>query len=125
MVQHKQTESNSEILHDSDSAQAKRKALKDLIIIGGVILFSWYLTAYVLSPIIPSWASDMDVETIRKMVMGELTPSAISLGAGLAAILATNESANIILKKRRIITAPEYTYVDLLDQKFVVESISP
>jgi small conductance mechanosensitive channel len=56
MVQHKQTESNTEILHNSDSAQAKRKALKDLIIIGGVILFSWYLTAYVLSPIIPSWA---------------------------------------------------------------------
>jgi small conductance mechanosensitive channel len=56
MVQHKQTESNNEILHNSDSAQAKRKALKDLIIIGGVILFSWYLTAYVLSPIIPSWA---------------------------------------------------------------------
>lgn len=56
MVQHKQTESNNKILHNSDSAQAKRKALKDLIIIGGVILFSWYLTAYVLSPIIPSWA---------------------------------------------------------------------
>jgi small-conductance mechanosensitive channel len=56
MVQHKQTESNNEILRNSDSAQAKRKALKDLIIIGGVILFSWYLTAYVLSPIIPSWA---------------------------------------------------------------------
>jgi small-conductance mechanosensitive channel len=56
MVQHKQTENNTEILHNSDSAQAKRKALKDLIIIGGVILFSWYLTAYVLSPIIPSWA---------------------------------------------------------------------
>lgn len=56
MVQHKQTESNNEILHNSDSAQAKRKALKDLIIIGGMILFSWYLTAYVLSPIIPSWA---------------------------------------------------------------------
>ncbi|MGE5661819.1 MAG: mechanosensitive ion channel domain-containing protein [Ignavibacteriales bacterium] len=56
MVQHKQTESNNKILHNSDSAQAKRKALKDLIIIGGVILFSWYFTAYVLSPIIPSWA---------------------------------------------------------------------
>ena len=56
MVQHKQSESNNEILHNSDSAQAKRKALKDLIIIGGVILLSWYLTAYVLSPIIPSWA---------------------------------------------------------------------
>jgi small conductance mechanosensitive channel len=56
MVQEKQSQNNEEILHDSKNAQVKRKALKDLIIIGGVILFSWYLTAYILSPIIPPWA---------------------------------------------------------------------
>jgi small-conductance mechanosensitive channel len=56
MVQHNSTQSNHKILYNPNSSQAKRKALKDLIIIGGVILFTWYLTAYVLSPIIPSWA---------------------------------------------------------------------
>jgi len=56
MVQDKQTQSNDENLHSSNNTQAKRKALKDIIIIGGVILLTWYLTAYVLSPIIPPWA---------------------------------------------------------------------
>ena len=56
MEQDKQTQSNDEILHSSKNTQAKRKALKDIIIIGGVILFTWYLTEYVLSPIIPSRA---------------------------------------------------------------------
>ena len=52
-------------------------------------------------PIIPSWATAFDIETIRKIIMGELPASAISIGAGLAATLAANESANIILQKRK------------------------
>jgi small conductance mechanosensitive channel len=56
MVQDKQGQKNDKILHSSNSTGAKRKALKDIILIGGVILLAWYLTAYVFSSIIPQWA---------------------------------------------------------------------
>lgn len=56
MVQNKQRQKNDETLHGSNNTQAKRNALKDIILIGGVILFAWYLTAYVFSSIIPQWA---------------------------------------------------------------------
>ncbi|MFC2002182.1 ThiF family adenylyltransferase [Chloroflexota bacterium] len=75
-------------------------------------------------PIMPSYFPAIDVETIYKMVTGKLPGPANSIGAGLAAVLAANESANIILKKRRIVTAPEYTYIDLIDQKFEVRTVS-
>jgi small conductance mechanosensitive channel len=56
MVQDKQGQKNDKILHSSNNTKAKRKALKDIILIGGVILLAWYLTAYVFSSIIPQWA---------------------------------------------------------------------
>jgi small conductance mechanosensitive channel len=56
MVQDKQTRSNGEISYSLSNTQAKRKALKDIIVIGGIVLLTWYLTAYVLSPMIPPWA---------------------------------------------------------------------
>ena len=56
MVQDKQRQKNDEILHSSNNTHVKRKALKDIIIIGGVILLAWYLTAYVFSSVIPQWA---------------------------------------------------------------------
>jgi hypothetical protein len=74
-------------------------------------------------PVIPSYATAVDLETIKKMHTGELPGSAISLGAGLASILAANEIVNIILHKRKIICAPDFIYVDLLDQKYMVKSV--
>ncbi len=56
MVQDKQTRSNGEISYSLSNTQAKRKALKDIIVIGGIVLLTWYFTAYVLSPMIPPWA---------------------------------------------------------------------
>ena len=76
-----------------------------------------------IMPVIPSYASTMDVDLVRKMHLGELPGSVTGIGAGLASILAANESANIILQKRRIVTAPEFIYVDLLDQTFTVKNI--
>jgi|WetSurMetagenome_2_1015567.scaffolds.fasta_scaffold32560_3 tRNA threonylcarbamoyladenosine dehydratase len=76
-----------------------------------------------IMPIIPSYASTMDVDIVRKMHLGELPGSVTSIGAGIASILAANETVNIILKKRRIVTAPEFIYVDLLDQTFTVKNI--
>lgn len=77
-----------------------------------------------IMPVIPSYATEADLHTIYKMHIGELPGSATSIGAGLAAILASNETVNIILKKRRTITAPQYIYLDLLDQKFEVRVMS-
>jgi tRNA threonylcarbamoyladenosine dehydratase len=77
-----------------------------------------------IMPIIPTYASERDLEFIHKMHIGERPGSATSLGAGLAALLATNEATNIILRKRQIISAPKYIYVDLLEQRFVVREIA-
>ena len=56
MVQDERTRRNDEITNSSNNVQAKRRALKDMVFIGGMIFLTWYLTAYLLSPIIPSWA---------------------------------------------------------------------
>jgi molybdopterin/thiamine biosynthesis adenylyltransferase len=76
-----------------------------------------------LMPIIPAYATEVDLETLKKMHNGETQGSAISIGAGLASILATNEITNLILKKRKIVAAPEYIYVDLMDQGYTVRSV--
>jgi small-conductance mechanosensitive channel len=69
MVQDKQAQKNNEILHSSDNTKVKRKALKDIIIIGGVILLAWYLTAFVFSPIIPPWAM-MYIKIAEILIIG-------------------------------------------------------
>lgn len=56
MVQDKQTRINNEHVSHSANAQAKRKALRNIIVMGAIILSAWYLTTYTLSPLIPSWA---------------------------------------------------------------------
>lgn len=56
MVQDKPTRSNDEIVLSSSNTQAKRKALKDMIIIGGIIFLTWYLTTFVFESLIPAWA---------------------------------------------------------------------
>jgi small conductance mechanosensitive channel len=56
MVQDKSTRRNDEIILSSTNTQAKRKALKDMIIIGGIIFLTWYLTTFVFESLIPTWA---------------------------------------------------------------------
>jgi small-conductance mechanosensitive channel len=56
MVQDKQTRTSNEHVSHSDNAQAKRKALRNIIVMGAIILSTWYLTTYTLSPLIPSWS---------------------------------------------------------------------
>jgi tRNA threonylcarbamoyladenosine dehydratase len=77
-----------------------------------------------IMPVIPSYATSANLETIHKMHTGELPGSATSIGAGLAALLAANEVTNLILQKRQIVTAPKFIYVDLLDQKYMVRPIA-
>jgi len=58
------------------------------------------------------------------MIAGEIPGPTTSIGAGLASILAANEAINIILNRRDVAKAPEYTYIDLLDRQFIVGTVS-
>jgi len=75
-------------------------------------------------PVVPSYARAALADTIQKVIRGEIPAPTISIGAGLASIVAANEAINIILKRRSIAKAPEYTYIDLLDQRFIVGTVS-
>jgi len=75
-------------------------------------------------PVIPSYATAVTGDTIKKIIKGEMPAPVTSIGAGLASILAANEAINIILKKRDVASAPKYTYIDLLDRQFVVGTVS-
>jgi hypothetical protein len=61
---------------------------------------------------------------IQEIITGEKHAPTNSIGVGLASVLTANEIINIILKKRDIAEAPEYTYIDLLDRKFLVGNVS-
>ena len=75
-------------------------------------------------PIIPSYARVATHKALEEIYTGAGTIPTVSIGVGLASILAANEAVNIILKKREIITAPRYIYIDLLDQKFIIGKIT-
>ena len=75
-------------------------------------------------PEVPSYAAAFSPETIQQLMAGKLPGPTSSVGVGLASIMAANEAMNIILKKRDIPIAPAYTYVDLIDRKFVVGSLA-
>jgi molybdopterin/thiamine biosynthesis adenylyltransferase len=76
-----------------------------------------------ICPVIPSYATATSAEAeliIRQIITGERGGTTTSIGVGLASVLAANEALNVILRKRDIASAPHYTYVDLLDRKFLV-----
>ena len=77
-----------------------------------------------IAPVIPSYAAALATdENVQKIMAGEKPGPTTSIGAGLAAILAANEAINVILSKRDIVKAPEYTYIDLLDQRLIVGTL--
>ena len=75
-------------------------------------------------PVIPSYAPVTMYKALQEFYNGARTLPAMSIGVGMASILAANEVINIILHKREIVAAPRYTYIDLLDQKFIIGKIS-
>ncbi len=75
-------------------------------------------------PVIPSYASSISVDTIQKMITGEMPGPATSIGVGIASILAANEVLNLILQRREVAKAPQYTYIDLVDRKFIIGTIT-
>jgi len=74
-------------------------------------------------PVVPSYARAIAPNIIHKIITGETPAPTTSIGVGLASILAANEAINIILKKRDILVAPQYTYVDLLDRQCIVGTV--
>ena len=67
----------------------------------------------------------MSPETLQAIIGGQAPVPTCSVGVGLTSILAAAEAANIILKRREIITAPKFIYVDLFDMKFITGSMLP
>ena len=76
-----------------------------------------------IAPVIPSYAATFTADIIQKIVAGEKPGPTTSIGAGLASILAATEAINVILNKREIAKAPEYTYIDLLDRQLIVGTV--
>lgn len=76
-------------------------------------------------PIVPSYASDaMSMEMMKEILSGERPVPTCSIGVGLASLLAGNEAVNTLLRRKEIITAPNYLYVDLMDRKFITGSMT-
>jgi len=76
-----------------------------------------------ICPVMPSYAapaSDKADRIMREVLDGDRPAPTNSIGVGLATMLACIEAINILLGKRGIPSAPQYTYVDLLDRKFLV-----
>jgi len=78
-----------------------------------------------MAPVMPSYARAIPPDEVQRYISAEMPGPSTCIGAGLAAVLAATETMNIILKRREIPTAPSYTYIDLLDQRLIVESAGP
>jgi len=80
-----------------------------------------------ICPVMPSYAAPASDEAdmiLREVLTGDRPAPTNSIGVGQASILAAIEAINIILKKRDIVCAPQYTYIDLIARQFRVGSVS-
>lgn len=80
-----------------------------------------------ICPVIPSYATAASAEAdliIQEIIAGERPAPNHSIANGLASVLGANEVINILLGKRDIASAPQYTWVDLLDRQFIVGTVS-
>ena len=76
-----------------------------------------------ICPVVPSYAASMPPELMNDIIGGKRGLPTTSIGVGLASILAANEAVNILLNKRDVASAPQYTYVDLMDRKLIVGTV--
>ncbi len=77
-----------------------------------------------MAPVAPSYAASIPIESAEKIMKGEAPVPSNSIGVGLTSVMTTNEIINIMVKKREIITAPRFIYIDLMDLRIVVGKIS-
>jgi len=76
-----------------------------------------------ICPVVPTYAQSMAPEMIREIMLEGRPAPTNSIGTGLAAMLAANETMNVLLRKRDIAAAPRYTFVDLLDREMLVGTL--
>jgi molybdopterin/thiamine biosynthesis adenylyltransferase len=80
-----------------------------------------------ICPVMPSYAAPASDEAdmiMCEVLAGDRPAPTNSIGVGLASILAAIEAINILLRKRDIQSAPQYTYIDLIARQFLVGAIS-
>lgn len=76
-------------------------------------------------PVVPSYASTaMSMDMLQQIIAGQIPVPTCSIGVGLASILAASEAINIILRRKEIVKAPQYIYIDLLDQRSIIGTMS-
>jgi len=76
-------------------------------------------------PVVPSYATNaMSMEMLQEIIVGQRPVPTCSVGVGLASVLAASNAINILLKRKEIVKAPKYIYIDLLDQKLLTGSVS-
>ena len=76
-------------------------------------------------PIVPTYVNAaMTMDMMQEIIAGQRPIPTCSVGVGLASILAASEAVNILLRRKEIVRAPQYIYVDLLDQKFLIGTVS-
>jgi molybdopterin/thiamine biosynthesis adenylyltransferase len=76
-------------------------------------------------PVVPTYVNTaMTMDMMQEIIVGQRPIPTCSVGVGLASILAASEAVNILLRRKGIVRAPQYIYVDLLDQKFLVGTVS-
>ena len=79
-----------------------------------------------ICPVMPSYTVSLPDEAdriMREVLAGDRPAPTNSIGVGLASILASVEAINILIGKRAVPSAPQYTYVDLIDRRFLVGSV--
>jgi len=68
-------------------------------------------------PMIPGYLKKSE-QLMMEIIREERPVTTNSIGVGVTSIITANEAINLILKKAKIITAPEYIYIDLVDGIF-------
>jgi len=79
-----------------------------------------------ICPVMPSYAAPLSCEAdriTREVLAGDRPAPTNSIGVGLASILASVEAINLLLGKRAVLSAPQYTYIDLIDRRFLIGSV--
>ncbi len=72
-------------------------------------------------PVFPSYINTaMDSRMLGEIIAGTRPVPTCSIGVGLASIMAANTAVNILLNRKEVIKAPQYVYLDLLDQQIVI-----
>ncbi len=75
-------------------------------------------------PVYPSYLdAAMDSQMLGEIIAGTRPVPTCSIGVGLASILAANTTVNILLRRKEVVKAPQYVYLDLLDQQIVIGTI--